>query len=92
MAQNDTTPLMSSALPLPTPAEDLALITQYVIETLIFREFTSLIYLTSPSHALGVAVIISIQSVLLEWNCLKIILSAAHLAFGKCAKRVLALF
>lgn len=33
---------------------------------------------TSPalvSHALGVAVVISVQSVLLEWNCLEIILS-----------------
>lgn len=50
---------------------------------------------TSPVlviHALGVAVIISIQSVLLEWNCLEIMLSAAHLAFGKFAKRFLALF
>lgn len=50
---------------------------------------------TSPvlvSHALGVAVVISIHSVLLEWNCLEIILSAAHLAFGNFAKRFLALF
>lgn len=44
------------------------------------------------SHALGVAMVISFQSVLLEWNCLEIILSAAHLAFGTFAKRLLALF
>lgn len=44
------------------------------------------------SHALGVAMIISIQSVPLEWNCLGVILSAAHLSFGRFAKRLLALF